>query len=164
MACDDGGLMKMAHLHRHRKALQDATSAITDDGPHLPSDGFQYLDPVLVCADGFVRKKLPQKILLAMGTAPHHDTKQTLEVGGVHDDDDFIRCHLFLHDHHALQLSLYPLRAAFVLLGNLCMSLFAMRELSPDFSREFLPLFATFLPACSALPNLSTVVRTVLLE
>ena len=154
----------MAHLHRDGKPLQQATSAITDDCPHLPSSGFQCLDPVLVCTDGFVREKFPQEILPAMRTAPHHDAEQSLEVGGVHDDDHFIRCQLFLRNFDILQLSLHPLRAASVLLCNLCVGLFAMGVLSPDFSREFLPLFATLLPTCCALPNLSTVVRAVLLE
>src|SRR3989338_3746654 len=122
----------MTHLHRHGKPLQDATSAITDDCFDLPSNCFQCLDPILVGTDGFVGKKLPQEILLAMWTPPHHDAKQTLEVRRVHDDDHLIGCQIFLLDLNTLQLSLDPLRTTSVHLCNLRMSLFSMREFFPD--------------------------------
>ena len=54
VACDDHCLMKLAHLHRHGKALQYAPSAITDDGSDLPSVLLQPLDAVLVRGDGFI--------------------------------------------------------------------------------------------------------------
>ena len=100
--CDNGGLMKMTHLHRHRKALQQATSAITDNRSDFPSNGFQHLDAVLVRADGFVGQELPEEILVSVRTAPDHDAEESPEVCGVHDDDDLIRCQLLLRDDDIL--------------------------------------------------------------
>ena len=164
VARDDGCLVEMAHLHRDGKALQQATSAVTDDGFHLPSDGFQCLDSFLVRCNRFVGEKLPEEILRAVRAPPDHDTEESLEVCGIHDDDHFVGCHLLPFNRHPLQLSLHPLRTATVYLCDLCMSLFAVRELLPDFSRVRLPFLTTLLPACAALPNLPTAVCPVLLE
>ena len=156
--------MEVTHLHRHGKPLQQATSAVTDDGPDLPSDGLQSLNTILVRTDGFVGEELPEKVLLPMRAPPHHDPEESLEVGGVHDDDDLVGCEFLLLDHDILQLPLHPLRAAFILLCDLRVRLFAVGELPPDFFGVFLLLFTAFLAACRALPNLPTVVCTVLLE
>jgi hypothetical protein len=131
--CDDGCLMEVAHLHRYGKALQDATSAITHNGHHLPSGNFQCLNSVLVRSDGFVGEELPEKILFAVRTPPHHDAEQALEVRRVHDDDHLIGRELFLLNLNAFQLSLHPLRTATVVLRNLHMGLFAMCKLMPNF-------------------------------
>jgi len=123
----------MAHLHRHGKALQYATSAVTDDCFHLPSNCFQSLNPVLVRSDGFVGQELPEEILFAMRTTPDHDAEELLEVCRVHDDDHLIGCQLLLLDLDSFQLPLHPFRTPSVHLCNLCMGLFAMSEFSPDF-------------------------------
>lgn len=164
VACDDGSLMEMTHLDRDRKPLQQATSAITDDRSDLPSNGFQSLDAILVPTDGFVGKELPEQILVTMRTAPDHDAEEPPEVRRVHDDDHLIWCQFFLLNDHIFQLSLHPLRTASIHLCNLRMSLFAVRELFPDFCGMFLPSLAGLLAAFRTLPNLSTVVRAVLLE
>ena len=57
VARDDGCLVEMAHLHGDGKALQYATSSITDDGSDLPSVLLQPLDAVLVRGDGFIGKE-----------------------------------------------------------------------------------------------------------
>ena len=139
--------MKLAHLHRHGKALQDATSAITDDGFDLPSDGFQCLDSFLVRCNGFIRQKLPEEILRAVRTPPDHDAEESPEVRGVHDDDHLIGCQFLLLHLNPLQLSLHPLRAASVRLRNLRMGLFAVRELMPDLFRVSLLLLTRFFTA-----------------
>ena len=54
VARDDHCLMELAHLHRHGKPLQQATSAVTDNGSDLPSVLLQSLNAVLVRGDGFV--------------------------------------------------------------------------------------------------------------
>lgn len=164
VARDDLRLVEVAHLHGHGKALQQATSAVTDDGFHLPSVCFQSLDAILVRRNCFVWEELPEKILRAVGTPPHHDAEESPEVRRVHDDDHLVGCHLLLLNLHVLQLSLHPLRAASELLRDLRMGLLAMRELSPDLCRIFLSLLAALLAARRALPNLSTFVRAVLLE
>jgi len=133
VARDNGCLVEMAHLHRHGKALQYATSAIADDRFDLPSDRFQFLNAILVGCDGFVGKEFPQEILFAVGTPPHHDAELALEVRRVHDNDHLIGCQFsLLINLDAIQLSLHPLRTASVLLCNLRMGLFAMRKLTPD--------------------------------
>ena len=161
---DDHGLMELTHLHGHGKPLQQATSAITDDGPDLPSDGLQSLNPVLVRCNRFVREELPEEILLPMRASPDHDAEEPLEVRGIHDDDDLVGCEFLLLDHDILQLSLYPLRAASVLLCDLCVRLFAVGELPPDFFGVFLLPLTALLAARRALPNLPIVVCAVLLE
>lgn len=99
-----------------------------------------------------------------MRASPHHHAKETMEVCGVHDDDDLVRSQFLLQNFNALQLPLHPLGTASVLPGNISMALFAMREFSPDFFGVVLSLFTTFLPACDALPNLPTIVCAVPLE
>lgn len=164
ITCDDGSLVEMTHLHGHGKALQDATSAVTDNCLYLPSDCFQRFDSILVCCDGFVREELPQKVLLTMRAAPNHDSEETLEVRRIHDDDHFIGCQFFLLNLNVLQLSLYPLRAASILLRNLRVSLFAMGEFVPDFLPPRWRLLPALFTACTALPELLSVPRSVLLE
>lgn len=83
-------LMEMTHLHRHGKALQQATSAVTDDGFNPPSLLLQRRYACLVFTYGFVRKKLPEKVLVTMRTPPHHDAEEPPEVCGVHNYDDCI--------------------------------------------------------------------------
>lgn len=156
--------MEVTHLHRDGESLQHATSAITDNGLHLPSDHFQCLNPVLVRTDSFVGKEFPEEILLTVGTPPHHDAEESLEVRGVHDDDHFVGCQFFLLNLDALQLSLHPLRAASVLLCNLYMGLFAMRELLPNLSLVTVLLLTELFPAILTPPQLSVVVRAVLLD
>ena len=162
--CDDHGLMKLAHLDRHGKSLQQATPAVTDDGSNLRSSGLQCLDAVLVGTDGFVWEEFPQKILVTMGTAPHHDAEEPLEVGRVHDDDDLVGCEFLLLDHDVLQLSLHPLRTTSVLLCDLCVRLFAVGELMPNLPRTRRSFLTEFFAACFTLPNLPTVVCSKLLE
>ncbi len=164
VARDDGALMEMAHLHRNGKALQQATSAITDDGSDVPASLLQLRNAMLVRIDGFVGKKLPQEILLLMRAPPHHDAEEPLEVRGVHDDDHFVRCWIPLVHHDVLQMTLHPFRAAPVLPRYLHMGLFAVRKFLPDLCRVFFPFFATFPTASFAFPNLSTIVRAVLLK
>ena len=164
MACDDGSLVEVTHLHGHGKALQQATSAVADDGPDLPSSGLQGLDAILVRTDGFVGEELPEEILVTMGTALHHDAEESLEVGGVHDDDDLVGCEFLLLDHDILQLPLHPLRTASILLCDLCVRLFAVGELMPNLPRTRRSFLTEFLTTCSALPNLPAVVRAVLFE
>jgi len=67
-----------------------------------------------------------------MGTAPHHDTEQASEVRRVHDDDHLVGRQLLLVDLNSFQLPLHPLCTATILLRNLGMGLFAVRELLPD--------------------------------
>ena len=156
--------MELAHLHRDGKALQQATSAITDDGSDPPSLFLQLFDATLVRIDGLVGQELPEEILVTMRTPPHHDAEESLEVGRVHDDDHFVGCQFLLSNFDAFQLTLHPLRTPSVLLCDLLVRLFAVSELLPDVRRVFLPLLTTLLATRSALPNLSSVVGTVLLE
>lgn len=155
--------MEVTHLHGHGKALQQATPAITDNRSDFPSNSFQHFDAILVRTDGFVGQELPEEILVSVRASPHHDAEEPPEVCGVHDDDDLIGCQLLLLNDDFLQLSLHPLRTASIYLCNLCMGLFAVGELLPDFCRMFLPQLATLLSTCYAFPNLPTVVRAVLL-
>ena len=164
VARDDGRLVEMAHLHRHGKALQNATSAITDNGSHLPSDRLQYLNAVLVRTNGFVGEELPGEICMTARTAPHHDAEESLEVRGIHDDDHLIGCQILSFNLYSFQVSLYPLRAASVLLGDLCMGLFTVRELSPDFFLFRWLLLTELFPAILTSPELSTVVCAILLD
>ena len=129
---DNGCLVEVTHLHRHGKSLQQATSAITDDGFDVPSLRLQLLNPIFVCTDGFVGEELPEEILLAVRTPPDHDAEQAFEVRGIHDDDHLVGCQLLFLDLDSFQLPLHPLRTASVHLCNLCVGLFAMRELLPD--------------------------------
>ena len=156
--------MELTHLDRHGKALQQATPAVADDGSDFPSSGLQSLNTILVRTDGFIGQEFPQKILVTMGTAPHHHPEESLEVRRVHDDDDLVGCEFLLLDHDILQLPLHPLRTASVLLCDLCVRLFPVRELSPDFLCVVPSLLTEFFAACFALPNLPTVVCSKLLE
>ena len=111
-----------------------------------------------------VGEEFPEEILFAVRAAPHHDAKQTLKVRRVHDDDYFIGRKFFLLDLNAFQLSLYPLRTATIALCNLCMSLFSVCELFPNFFRLLSLLLAAFFVARTTFPDLPSVVCTVLLE
>lgn len=132
VARDDGRLVEMAHLDRNRKPLQQATSAITDDGEYLPALCFQFFNAALVRTDGFVGEKLPEEILPAMGTPPYHDAEEASEVGGIHDNDDLIGCKLLLRNFDPFQLTLHPLGTASVLPGDICVTLFTASEVFPD--------------------------------
>lgn len=156
--------MEVAHLYRHGKSLQQATPAITDDGFDVPSLRSQLCNAILVCRNGFVGEESPEKIFLLVRTPPYHDAEEAFEVCGIHHDDHFVRCQLPLRNLNTLQLSLHPLRTASVLLGNLCVSLFAMCELTPNFSRVNMLLLSTLFAARFTLPNLSPVVCAVLLK
>lgn len=161
---DDGGLMKMAHLHWDGKASQQATPSITDNRLHLPADSLQKANPVLVCLDRFVWKKLPQEVLAAVRTAPNHDTEEVFEICGVHDNDHLIRCKLLPLNLHSLQLPLHPFRAASELPGNLFVGLFAVRELLPNLFLLGWRFLTELFPTLSTSPELSTLVRPILLD
>lgn len=100
--CDDGCLVEVAHLHGHGKSLQQATSAVADDGSDPPSPCLQRFNATLVRINGFVGKELPQEILFVVGTPPHHHAEQPLEVRGVHDDDHFVGSKLLLLNFNTL--------------------------------------------------------------
>ena len=99
-----------------------------------------------------------------MRTPPHHDPKHAFEVGGIHNNDYLIRLQFSLLNLDTFQLSLYPLGTASVLPGNLRVGLFAVCELFPDLFRANVLLLTTLFTTRCALPNLSTVVCTVLLK
>lgn len=82
--------MEVAHLDRTRESLQQATSAITDDRLHLPSDHLQEFNSFFVCRDCFVREELPQEVLFVVNIPPDHDPEEAMKVRGVHDDDHLI--------------------------------------------------------------------------
>ena len=101
---------------------------------------------------------------MSVRTPPYHDAKESLEIRGVHDDDDLIGCQFLLLHHDASQLPLHPLRTASVRSCDLRMGLFAMGELLPDFPGVLLSLLTELLAARFTLPNLSAVVCAVLFE
>ena len=95
---------------------------------------------------------------------PHHHAKEPLKVRGVHNDHNLIGCEFLLLDDDILQLSLHPLRTASVLLGNLCVGLFAMGELFPNLLRWTVLFLTALFPALLAPPQLPTLVRAILLK
>ena len=113
--------------------------------------------------DGLPWHELPEEVLFSMWTTPDHDTERPLEVGGIHHDNDLIRCEFFSWNHHSFQLSLHPLRTAPVLPGNVRMALLAMCEFFPNLLLVIPSFLTTLLAACSTFPDLSTAVGSVLL-
>lgn len=145
-------LVEVAHLHGDGKCLKQATPAVTDDCLDLPSLCGQLFDSPHVVLDGFVRQKLPEKILLPMRTPEHHHPECPAEVGRVHDDDHIPRLHDLRFDIDALELVLHPPFTPSEFPSQLLVRLLAVHIFSP----QSLLLRASFLTklraAIEALP------------
>jgi len=156
--------VEVAHLHGHGKSLQQATSAITDDCSDFPSLLLQLFNAALVRIDRLVRQELPEKVLLPVRTSPHHDTEESPEVRGVHDDDDLIGGKLLPLNVNRLELPLHPLRTVSVLLSDLRMGLLTVRVRMPEFLLSGGGLLPALLTAFAALPELLSIPCSILLD
>ena len=150
--------MELAHLDGHiRKGLHKTSSRIADNTNDVPSALSQGSNACNIFSNRFVWEKFPEKILVAMGAAEHHDAEDFSEVRCIHHNhnvtgSDEARLHLC-----AIHLLLHPPPTSTDPLPDLRVCLFPMSVRSPELPDLWSSLLSHFpmtgftepqLPAC----------------
>ena len=162
---NDLDLMKLAHLNGNAgKGMHKPSPCIADDANDLPASAFQLLHTRHVLRNGFVGKKLPEKVPVTVRTSENHDAENMTEVRRVHHHDNISGLQKTRLHHCQIHLLLYPPSASSQLLTNFCVGLFSMRVGLQNSLRIGTPLLTKLFLTFNAFPELFSVPCTVLLD
>ena len=164
VARDDLCLVKVTHLDRHGKGLEEPSSPIADDCLHVPSLRGELFHTLHIPLHRLVGEERPSKISSTVGTTPDHDAEGAPEVRRVHDDHHVTGFQLPFTHLHAGELLLDPAFAPAMPLRELCVGLLALDVLFPEQTLLVTPLLTALLPAIFAAPKLPTVIGAVPFE